>query len=106
VLLSIENVEVFVFRTTDSPKSFTIHFMARGWESKSVEEQQAESASGRKPAGPVPTAEQSALDKRAKDLQLSKAHVVEQLRRATNHRHRKLLEDAMAHLETELAALG
>ena len=79
--------------------------MARGWESKSVEEQQAESAARHKPAGPLPTPGQLARDKKAKNLELSRAHVIQQLSKATNPRHRKLLEDSLGALETKLANL-
>jgi len=79
--------------------------MARGWESNSVEEQQAESAAGRKPRGPLPSPEQLAHQKREEDLKLSRAHVTQQLRRAVNPRHRKVLEDALADLDAKLAGL-
>ncbi len=44
-------------------------------------------------------------EKKVKDLQLARAHVVEQLRRATNPRHRKMLEEGLADLEAKLAPL-
>jgi hypothetical protein len=79
--------------------------MARGWESKSVEEQQAESIGGRKSPRPLLTPAQLLREKKVKDLQLARAHVVEQLRRATNPRHRKMLEEGLADLEAKLAPL-
>ena len=80
--------------------------MARGWESKSVEEQQAESVSNRKPLGPMPTPEQAARRKQEQGWQLARAHVAEQLQKAQNPRHRKLLEDALADLDAKLASGG
>jgi len=80
--------------------------MARGWESKSVEEQQAESATGRMSPQPMPTPDQLVRQKREQDLKLARAHVTQQLQRAANPRHRKLLEDALADLDAKLAGLG
>lgn len=76
--------------------------MARGWESKSVEAQQAEaSETSRKPRIKM-TAEQAALARERESLRLSRMRVLQQLATATNEKHRKLLETALADLDARL----
>ncbi len=79
--------------------------MARGWESKSVEEQQAESASERTPKPPAQTPEQKVRQNKRKELLLIQVHICDQLRRAHNPNHRKVLECALADLEAKLAVM-
>lgn len=79
--------------------------MARGWESKAVEAQQEE-ASRRQPAGPPPTADQRARAERRRTLELSRSRVQAELERAAAPAHRRMLEEAMAVLDRELAALA
>jgi hypothetical protein len=82
--------------------------MARGWESKSVEEQQAEMAerrnAARAPLLPVSLDDRQRNRKR-EGLLLSRGHLTEQLRSASNPRHRQMLEQAMAELDRQLASL-
>lgn len=77
--------------------------MARGWESKGVEEQQAEARSTfpsrKSPRTPEEIAEQKQLDA----LQLSRSRIVEQLRAAQNPNYRHALEAALADLDRRLA---
>ncbi len=80
--------------------------MARGWESKSVEEQQAESAAGRMSPRPMPTPSQLVRQKRQQDLKLARARVIQQIQRAQSPRYLKLLQDALADLDDKLGALG
>jgi hypothetical protein len=78
--------------------------MARGWESKSVEQQQemaSSDATGRKAAL---TPEQIAKQKRREELQLSRQRVLQQLQVACNPRHRQILEAALVDLEAEIQA--
>jgi hypothetical protein len=79
--------------------------MARGWESKSVEDQQAD-ASRTRVVGPPKTPEQIAREARRGSLQLSRARTLSDLQTACNPQHRALLERTLAHLDAELAALG
>lgn len=80
--------------------------MARGWESKSVEEQQAQSASDReKPRQPL-SAEVSALQKRKEGLLLARKNIARQLEAAQNPNHRKVLQDALAALDSQISNLG
>jgi hypothetical protein len=79
--------------------------MARGWESKSVEEQQAEAAVGRPGAGPALTPQQRTLQAQKQGLVLARKHVLQQLQVAHNPQHRKLLQQALADLDARSAAL-
>ena len=75
--------------------------MARGWESKSVEQQQEEAATVKTRAAPL-TAEQAAAQKRRQGLLLSRQRVLQQLEAASNTRHRQMLESALADLDAQL----
>ena len=79
--------------------------MARGWESKSVEEQQAEAVSSPAPAKPLLTPAQIASQRRRQGLMLSRQHVLQQLEAAQSPRHREILQSALADLDTQLAQL-
>lgn len=75
--------------------------MARGWESKSIEAQQEEAARGRTYGQPLTDSERSNLERR-RALELARARVTDDLRRATAPAHRKMLEQAIAALEAQL----
>jgi hypothetical protein len=75
--------------------------MARGWESKSVEQQQEEAATA-KPRGAPLTPEQTAREKKRQGLLLSRQRVLQQLEAASNPRHRQMLEAALADLDAQL----
>jgi hypothetical protein len=73
--------------------------MARGWESKSVEAQQEEAM--RQPvASRKPGREELAREEKRRMLELTR-----DLRRASAEAHRKMLEQAIASLDEQLAAL-
>jgi hypothetical protein len=80
--------------------------MARGWESKSVEEQ-IESARARE-AGHRPrlTPEQAALEKKRDSLLLQRTRVQRDLENCRDERYRKTLTEGLAYLESQLAELG
>jgi len=80
--------------------------VARGWESKSVEEQQAQAAPAFSPSQPPQTAAQTAKQRRRQGLLLSRQHVLQQLEVAQNSRHRELLQKALSDLDAQLARLG
>jgi hypothetical protein len=79
--------------------------MARGWESKSVEEQQAEMR-GRsdEPRHRVSSARQK-TNRIREGLLLSRKSLVRQLEAATHARHRSMLENSLAELDRQIAAL-
>lgn len=80
--------------------------MARGWESKAVEAQieTAEGTKAKQAKGPLSPAEIALLRKK-EGLLLSRTRVLQDLETARNHRYKKILQDALAQLESELAAL-
>jgi len=78
--------------------------MARGFESKSVESQQEEAARERV-TKPALTPEQRELAERRAALDLSRARAVADLGRATAPQHRRMLEQAIATIDEQLAHL-
>jgi hypothetical protein len=80
--------------------------MARGWESKSVEAQQAEATARTTPENPPLTREQADRLRETETLRLSLQSVVQQLERSHNPRHRAMLEQALADLQRKIQALG
>jgi len=76
--------------------------MARGWESKSVEQQQEEMAEQRKtPRAPIPPAQQK-RNRQREGLRLSRERLIQELQAATNPRHRQTLEQSIAELDKQL----
>jgi hypothetical protein len=78
--------------------------MARGWESKSVEQQQEE-ASSNTAKGPRLTPEQIVEQQHRRGLELSRKRIAQQLEAATNPRHRQMLEAALQELERQIGKL-
>jgi hypothetical protein len=78
--------------------------MARGWESKSVEQQQEEMAERRKAAGPVVSPEQRERERKRQGLLLSRQRLRQQLEVAQNPRHQQMLRQALAELEKQLSS--
>ena len=78
--------------------------MARGWESKSVEEQQNEFGknSGEKKGPLSPDDEKRILHRQS--LELNRARVLEQLKRSQNPRYTELLKKELEQLDRELAS--
>ena len=79
--------------------------MARGWESKSVAEDQAERRDTRSERPPE-TAAEIARRTRRQGLELSRARVVAELAATTAPVRRAALEGALAQLDAELAAVA
>lgn len=77
--------------------------MARGWESKSVEQQQeesrADSAKKRTPLLP----DQIAQQRRRQTLELSRKRILQQIETASNPQHLQMLHAALKDLEAQLA---
>jgi hypothetical protein len=80
--------------------------VARGWESKSVEEQQSQAVSSPGPAKPPLTPAQIARQRQRQGLLLSRQHVLQQFEAAHNPRHREILQNALADLDRQLTQLG
>ncbi len=82
--------------------------MAKGWESKSVEEQQSLTTQV-----PVSEGEREQLSQKriaklrqVQALQMNQARVVEQLGKTTNDRYRGILQQELDFLQAEIHKLG
>jgi hypothetical protein len=81
--------------------------MARGWESKAIEDQIGAAEAEREARSrPALTPEEAALRERRNGLLLARARTVASLEAAADPRYRALLERSLAHLDAELAALA
>ena len=78
--------------------------MARGWESKSVEDQiDAAKADRDAQIKPRLTPQQREQSELKQSLQLSRAQTLRRLKAATNDRYRAQLQSALDHLDAQLA---
>ncbi len=82
--------------------------MAKGWESKSVEEQQSLASQT-----PLTDEDRQRLSRERAEklravqaLNLSRARVVQQMERCTNDRYREMLQKELTHLESEIQKLS
>jgi hypothetical protein len=80
--------------------------MARGWESKSVEDQQAQAAFMVDPSKPKLTPDQLAKKRERDGLILTRKRVVQQLETAQHPQRRQMLETALSEVDGKLAELG
>jgi hypothetical protein len=81
--------------------------MARGWESKSVEEAQIESANvHHRKAKALLTPEQAQREKQCDSLLLHRTRVLRDIQNCSDERYRKTLAEGLSYLETQLTALG
>jgi hypothetical protein len=77
--------------------------MARGWESKAIEAQQEEKA---RTAPPKPyRVEAAQRQDRQRTLEMTRARVLHDLERATVEAHRRMLDQALAAVNDQLAEL-
>jgi hypothetical protein len=79
--------------------------VARGFESKQVEAQQEEAARPRETGKTLTPAEGDRLQRR-RILELSRARIRADLERAARPAHRKMLEQALAAVDEQLAQLA
>jgi hypothetical protein len=79
--------------------------VARGWESKSVEAQQAEAIETSKSSHPRLTAKEAAVVREKETLRLARQRVLQQMEASADPRHRKVLQDALTDLEERLSKL-
>lgn len=82
--------------------------MARGWESKAVEDQieEAEKRALKKGVLDDLTPEERARRDRLESLRLSRARTLAQLERATRQAHRAMLQRTLQALEAEIDELS
>ena len=78
--------------------------MARGWESKSVEQQQAEMGDRGKSSRPPLSASVQKNNRERDGLLLSRKRLVQQLHASYRPRHRQLLEQAIAEIDNQLSS--
>jgi hypothetical protein len=76
--------------------------VARGWESKSVEAQQAEATEKSSQPRTRLTPEEAARERDRENLELARRRVLQQLESSPNPRHQKLLQDSLADLDQRL----
>ena len=76
--------------------------MARGWESKSIESQQADREAARSAGGPEATPEEAARLARRRTLELTRARAVADLAAARSTGHRAMLDAAIKALDDQL----
>lgn len=82
--------------------------MARGWESKSVESQIESREESRRQTARTKVANPMEAERirKQESLQMSRTRVLHDLATANNPRYRKILEQALKHLDDKLAELG
>ena len=80
--------------------------MARGWESKSVQEQMDSAAERRAARQPRFSAEELARQQKRESLLLHRTRVLRDLENCTEERYRNTLREGLSYLETQLAELG
>jgi DNA-binding helix-hairpin-helix protein with protein kinase domain len=78
--------------------------MARGWESKSVEQQQEERFEPRKATRPAVSAAQQKHNRKREGLLLARKRLLHELEAARNPRHRQMLTDSLAEVDRQLAS--
>jgi hypothetical protein len=80
--------------------------MARGWESKSIEDQQAQAAEKTSNPRPLMTPEQASRQRQREGLLLSRQRVLQQLESTTDSRKLDMWRRALAALNEQLAKLS
>jgi hypothetical protein len=79
--------------------------VAWGWESKSVEAQQAEAGETSNKSHTRLSAKEAAGVREKENLRLARQRVLQQMEASTNPRHRKVLQDALTDLDERLSKL-
>lgn len=79
--------------------------MARGWESKSVEQQQEERTQQRDSVHVPVSAEQQEKNRKREGLMLSRQRLSQQLQTVCNSRHRQMLEQSIAEVDRQLSSI-
>jgi hypothetical protein len=79
--------------------------VARGWESKSVQEQIQAADARRGITKPTLSAEEIATERKRDGLLLQRTRILRNLENCSSDRYRKTLSDGLTYLESEIAAL-
>ena len=85
--------------------SFYNQYMARGWESKSVESQMESAKEGNAVAGPQPTDKEKQSQRERQRLLLSRTYVLRQIEASSNERYTQSLRQALNDLDQKIAKL-
>lgn len=80
--------------------------MARGWESKSVEAQQAEAFDEKQTSRSSISPEQADRQRQLDGLALSRRRVLQQIEASYDLRHRAMLEQALSDLDRQIHTLS
>ena len=81
--------------------------MARGFESKSVEQQQQDAEERRSAAKRIKkSADETEADRKREGLLLQRTRMLHEIEAATSPRHRDTLKGGLKYLEEQLKALG
>ena len=81
--------------------------MARGWESKSVEDQIGDAEAAKEDREKIHQSQQGRVrENQRQNLLLSRTQIMGRLKAATNAQYRAQLEQALKHLEAQLVELG
>jgi uncharacterized protein YceH (UPF0502 family) len=80
--------------------------VARGWESKSIQEQIAAARNREADNKPVLSAEQLEVARKCDALLLHRTRVLHDLEKCRDERYRQTLANGLAYLESELNTLG
>lgn len=86
-------------------ESFYNLYMARGWESKSVELQMESAKEGNAVAGPQPTDKEKQVQRERQRLLLSRTYVLRQIEASSNERYTQSLRQALNDLDQKIAKL-
>jgi uncharacterized protein involved in exopolysaccharide biosynthesis len=78
--------------------------MARGWESKSVEQQQEEMTDRGKSSPPPLSATEQRINRRRQGLELARKRLTEQLRSVVRLERRQMLERSLAEIDKQLSS--
>lgn len=76
--------------------------MARGWESKSVEQQQEVMLERREAVGAPISRDEQQRNRKREGLLLSRSRFTQQLQAASSPRHREMLSQAIAEVDRQL----
>jgi len=78
--------------------------MARGWESKSIEAQQAEASESKSAGKPRLTREEAARYREKENLRLARQRILEELKNGPSPRRSEMLHAALRDIESQIAA--
>lgn len=78
--------------------------MARGWESKSVEQRQAELDGSNKPARRALSSAEQKVERQREGLLLTRTNLLRQLEASNHPMHRQMLQRSLAAIDQQLAS--